>query len=39
MPPFAQIDHILTRGFVPVDAGTFTVPGTDHAGVWSDLRY
>lgn len=39
VPPFAQIDHILTRGFVPVDAGTFTVPGTDHAGVWSDLRY
>lgn len=38
-PAFAQIDHLLTRGFIPMDAGTFTVPGTDHAGVWSDLRY
>lgn len=38
-PAFAQIDHVLTRGFVPVDAGTVTVAGTDHAGVWTDLRY
>lgn len=39
LPPFAQIDHVLTRGFVPVHAGVVSVNGTDHAGVWSELRY
>ena len=39
IPAFSQIDHILTRGFVPEQAGIVTVEGTDHAGVWSDLRY
>ena len=31
--------HQLRYALAVVDAGTFTVPGTDHAGVWSDLRY
>lgn len=39
IPAFSQIDHILTRGFVPEEAGIVSVEGTDHAGVWSDLRY
>lgn len=39
MPAFSQIDHILTRGFVPEEAGIIRVDGTDHAAVWSDLRH
>lgn len=36
-PPFADIDHVLTRGFTALDSGTFEVDGTDHLGVWADL--
>lgn len=39
MTPFAQIDHVLTRGFVPEQVGILSVAGTDHAAVWSELRY
>lgn len=39
VPPFAQIDHVLTRGFVPQDAGVTRIADTDHAAVWAALRY
>ncbi|WP_168581653.1 endonuclease/exonuclease/phosphatase family protein [Gephyromycinifex aptenodytis] len=38
VPPFVQIDHVLSRGFSIEAEGIFTVPGTDHAGVWAQLR-
>lgn len=38
VPPFVTLDHVLSRGAPPVVAGTFTVDGTDHAGVWARLR-
>ncbi|GMA39365.1 endonuclease/exonuclease/phosphatase family protein [Mobilicoccus caccae] len=38
VPPFVQIDHVLTRGFAVVDEATLRVPGTDHAGVRAHLR-
>lgn len=37
--PFTQIDHMLTRGFVPQAAGIVEIGHTDHAAVWSTLRY
>ena len=37
VPPFAHIDHVLTHGLGVVDAGSFTLPGTDHAAVWARL--
>lgn len=37
VPAFAHIDHVLTSGLEVVDAGSFTVPGTDHAAVWARL--
>ncbi|MGH1564049.1 endonuclease/exonuclease/phosphatase family protein [Mumia sp. DW29H23] len=38
VPPFVALDHVLSRGAPPRDAGTFVVDGTDHAGVWARLR-
>lgn len=38
IPPFVQLDHILVRDGQVVDAGTATIPGTDHALVWARLR-
>ncbi|WP_170206776.1 endonuclease/exonuclease/phosphatase family protein [Barrientosiimonas humi] len=38
VPPFVQIDHVLQRGGRVVDAGSATVPDTDHAVVWARLR-
>ncbi len=35
IPPFVQLDHVLVRGLGVVDAGLFSIPGTDHAGVWA----
>lgn len=35
IPPFAQIDHILVRGAGVRDAGTISLPDSDHAGVWA----
>lgn len=37
VPPFVQIDHVLSRGFAVTDEGVLTVPGTDHAAVWAEL--
>ncbi len=38
LPPFVQLDHVLSRGFEVVGAGTFAVVDTDHAAVWATLR-
>jgi endonuclease/exonuclease/phosphatase (EEP) superfamily protein YafD len=35
--PFIQLDHILTRGLVVVDAGVVRLPDTDHAAIWARL--
>ena len=37
VPPFVQLDHVLERGFDPLDAGVVNVSGTDHAAVWARL--
>ena len=37
IPPVIHIDHILIRGLSVVDAGTETIPGSDHAAVWARL--
>ncbi|MEP7160629.1 MAG: endonuclease/exonuclease/phosphatase family protein [Dermatophilaceae bacterium] len=37
IPPFVQIDHVLSRGAAVQSAGTVPMPGSDHAGVWAKL--
>lgn len=32
-----HLDHVLVSGARCTGAGTFTVPGTDHRGVWADV--
>ena len=39
LPPFVQLDHVLTRGFGVVADGTIDVAGTDHRGYWARLRF
>lgn len=34
MPPWVQLDHVLSRGLVLTDAGQVAVHGTEHALVW-----
>jgi endonuclease/exonuclease/phosphatase family metal-dependent hydrolase len=38
VPPFVVLDHVLVRDLAVVDAGTATIPGTDHRAVWARLR-
>lgn len=35
LPPFVQIDHVLSRGLTVVSAGQVAFNGTDHAAVWA----
>jgi endonuclease/exonuclease/phosphatase family metal-dependent hydrolase len=35
LPPFVQIDHVLSRGLTLVSAGQVALNGTDHAAVWA----
>ncbi|MDV3222962.1 endonuclease/exonuclease/phosphatase family protein, partial [Intrasporangium sp.] len=35
VPPFVQLDHLLSRGLSVVDAGQVAIHGTDHAVVWA----
>jgi endonuclease/exonuclease/phosphatase (EEP) superfamily protein YafD len=35
MPPFVQIDHVLSRGLTLVEAGEIAYNRADHAGVWA----
>ena len=35
LPPFVQIDHVLSRGLTLVSAGQVAFNGTDHAAVWA----
>lgn len=34
---FADIDHVLARGFAPLASGTASVDGSDHRAVWAEL--
>lgn len=36
--PVARLDHILVRGGDCLAGGTVDVPGSDHRGVWADVR-
>lgn len=36
--PLLRLDHVLARGMVCAASGIVGVPGSDHAGVWADLR-
>jgi endonuclease/exonuclease/phosphatase (EEP) superfamily protein YafD len=35
VPPYVQLDHLLSRHLTVVEAGQVAVHGTDHAMVWS----
>lgn len=35
LPPYVQLDHLLSSGLTVVEAGQVAVHGTDHAIVWS----
>jgi len=35
MPPYVQIDHLLSRGLTLVDAGQLAYNRADHAAVWA----
>ena len=35
MPPYVQLDHLLSRGLTLVDAGQVAYNRTDHAAVWA----
>ena len=34
LPPFVQLDHVLSRGLSVIDSGEVALNGTDHAAVW-----
>lgn len=36
--PVLRLDHILVRGMTCAASGVVGVPGSDHAGIWADLR-
>jgi endonuclease/exonuclease/phosphatase (EEP) superfamily protein YafD len=36
--PVLRLDHILVRGMTCQDSGVVGVQGSDHAGIWADLR-
>lgn len=38
LPPFVQLDHVLTRGFGVVADGTVDIADTDHRGYWARLQ-
>lgn len=35
VPPYIQLDHLLSRGLTVVEAGSTAIHGTDHAIVWA----
>lgn len=35
LPPYVQLDHLLTRGLTVVEAGQVAIHGADHAIVWA----
>lgn len=35
LPPYVQLDHLLSSGLTVVEAGQVAIHGTDHAIVWS----
>lgn len=36
-PPFATIDHILTRGYTSSDSGASQIANTDHRAIWATI--
>ncbi|HKX66749.1 MAG TPA: endonuclease/exonuclease/phosphatase family protein [Intrasporangium sp.] len=34
VPPYVQLDHLLTRGLSVIEAGQVAIHGTDHAIIW-----
>jgi endonuclease/exonuclease/phosphatase (EEP) superfamily protein YafD len=38
IPPFVQLDHVLSRGFGVVADGTTAIGDTDHLAYWARLR-
>lgn len=36
--PVLRLDHVLVSGMTCAASGVVGVPGSDHAGVWADLR-
>ena len=34
LPPFVELDHVLSRGLTVIDSGQVALNGTDHAAVW-----
>lgn len=39
LPPFVQLDHLLSRGLTVVDAGHVAIHGTDHGIVWATYSF
>lgn len=35
LPPYVQLDHLLSRGLRVIEAGQVSIQGTDHAMVWA----
>ncbi len=39
LPPYVQLDHLLSRGLTVIDAGRVPINGTDHAMVWGSYAW
>lgn len=39
LPPYVQLDHLLSRDLTVIDAGRIAINGTDHAMVWASYAF
>ena len=39
LPPYVQLDHLLSRDLTVIDAGRTAINGTDHAMVWASYAF
>lgn len=39
LPPYVQLDHLLSRDLTVIDAGQVAINGTDHAMVWASYAF
>ncbi len=39
LPPYVQLDHLLSRNLTVIDAGEVAIHGTDHAMVWASYAF
>lgn len=39
LPPYVQLDHLLSRDLTVIDAGRVAINGTDHAMVWASYAF